>query len=491
MNGLEQAAPRGLRDRHAILLDVGRILTGTLRRGDLYRAIYEQADRVLDAVSFYIALYDPTIDTASVVFYARDGAPEPVEIAYRGAESFAISEARAGHQSTADPDFQLLSLALGGLRSTSAICAPIVADGRVAGVIGVQSDAPDAYGERELELLNAVAAMAGVALGSADFILVTERRRREAERLESIGRALTASLDFEEVLRRAVAAAIELIEGDGAAVLLLERDRRLRVAAVGGALRLRQGDSFLLPARLQTRMIEERETVVIENLAHHPLLPLDLREEIDAGSAAGVPLVAGDRVIGILTIGDRRPRRYPAEELRLIERLSFHVAIAVENARLHEQIRALSLTDPLTGLSNRRHLELVLEKEFAAARRGRKLAVALYDLDHFKAYNDSAGHQAGDEALRAFAHIVLAETRAFDLAARYGGDEFLCILSDADVEGAIAHTARVRRALSDNESLCAIGVSAGLAVFDHSMTRPADLIRAADRELYKRKAERP
>ncbi|MGH7482602.1 MAG: sensor domain-containing diguanylate cyclase [Longimicrobiales bacterium] len=490
MNGLEQAAPRGLRDRHAILLDVGRILTGTLRRGDLYRAIYEQTDRVLDAVSFYIALYDANTDTASVVYYARDGAPEPIEVAYRGSESFAIREARAGHQSPDDPDFQLLSLALGGLRSGSAICAPIVADGRVAGVIGVQSDAPNAYDEREIELLNAIAAMAGVALGSAEFIRTTERRRREAERLESIGRALTASLDLEEVLRRAVGAAIELIEGDGAAVLLLEQDRQLRIAAVGGTLRIPHGARFALPPRLHARMIEERETVVVENLGHHPLLPLAIRKKVDAGSAAGVPLIAGDNVIGILAIGEHQPRRFPTEELRLLERLSFHVAIAVENARLHEQIRALSLTDPLTGLSNRRHLELVLEKEFAAARRGRKLAVALYDLDHFKAYNDAAGHQAGDEALRAFAHIVLAETRAFDLAARYGGDEFLCILSDADVEGAIAHTARVSQAVASTPSLATIGVSAGLAIFDHSMTGPADLIRAADRELYRKKAER-
>jgi diguanylate cyclase (GGDEF)-like protein len=175
-----------------------------------------------------------------------------------------------------------------------------------------------------------------------------------------------------------------------------------------------------------------------------------------------------------------------------VERLSYQAAIAVANARLHEQIIGLSLTDPLTGLPNRRHLEMFLEKEFAAARRGRRLAVILFDLDNFKGYNDTAGHQAGDEALRAFGDVLLAQTRAMNLAARYGGDEFITVLADVDRAGALTHAERIAEAVGQHALLngANIRTSAGVAIYDPRMESPAELIRAADADLYARKAIR-
>src|SRR5690606_15056905 len=136
------------------------------------------------------------------------------------------------------------------------------------------------------------------------------------------------------------------------------------------------------------------------------------------------------QVIGALSVGHMEWRTYSADDLRVLERLANHAGIAVGNARLHERIRVLSLTDPLTGLANRRHLSVYLEREFAAARRGRTLSVLLFHLDRFKEYNDTAGHQAGDEALRAFARILRTETRTMNLTARYGGDEFIAVLTE-------------------------------------------------------------
>jgi diguanylate cyclase (GGDEF)-like protein len=178
--------------------------------------------------------------------------------------------------------------------------------------------------------------------------------------------------------------------------------------------------------------------------------------------------------------------------VRLLERLGFQASVAVANARLHEEVRALSLTDPLTGLPNRRHLDLFLEKEFAAARRGRKVAVMLFDLDSFKAYNDSAGHQAGDDALRAFANVLAAQTRAMNLAARFGGDEFVTVLTDSDRRGAVAHAQRVARSIDAHPLLGTIGLRAtiGIATFLQRMGEPGDLIRAADLDMYRRKTGR-
>jgi diguanylate cyclase (GGDEF)-like protein len=135
---------------------------------------------------------------------------------------------------------------------------------------------------------------------------------------------------------------------------------------------------------------------------------------------------------------------------------------------------------------------MFLEKEFAAARRGRRLACILFDLDNFKSYNDTAGHQAGDEALHAFGEVLHTQTRAMNLAARYGGDEFITILADVDRAGALTHAERIAEAVEQHPLLQSAGIrtSAGVAVYDLRMSSPADLIRAADADLYARKAIR-
>ncbi len=135
-----------------------------------------------------------------------------------------------------------------------------------------------------------------------------------------------------------------------------------------------------------------------------------------------------------------------------------------------------------------RQLDFFLEKEFAAAQRGRPLCFALFDLDHFKEFNDAWGHQAGDQALIRFAGVLRTETRAMNLAARYGGEEFASVLSETSRVGAHAYAQRVRRRMG-LELNGALTVSAGVAVYSETMTDAADLVAAADRALYRAKME--
>ncbi len=494
MTDLADAQARRTRDRSAVLLDVGRILTGTLRSDELYRAIHEQASRVLDATGLYIALYDEPSDTATVVYHVHDGRETDVQLAFRGSENPAVRARHAVRVDVDGPGFATLRLALGDtILGGQAMCAPILADGRVKGIIGIYTLDPVGYDERDVELLHAIGALAGVALGSAEYIRETDERRREAERLEEISRDLSSSLELGQVLHRVVEGAVALTEADGAAVLLREgRGEDLLIAAIDHENGFRVGQRIELPPALHERLVEHRRSLIIQNLAGDPILPPAPRgdDRVETSTAVAVPLIAGDAFVGILTVGHHGTAPRAAREVALVERLGVNVAIALENARLHEQIRTLSLTDPLTGLPNRRHMERVLEKEFAAARRGRRLAVVLFDLDNFKRYNDTAGHQAGDEVLRSFARVLAGETRTFDVAARYGGDEFLCILSDPHEGGAEAHAARVRRAVDEHPLLSGMGVSAGYAYFVPSMPDPATLIGTADERLYADKLRR-
>ena len=130
----------------------------------------------------------------------------------------------------------------------------------------------------------------------------------------------------------------------------------------------------------------------------------------------------------------------------------------------------------------------------AAARRGRDLVICIHDLDSFKGYNDSAGHLAGDDALRAFGQILVEENRAMNLVARYGGDEFVSVLSESTMEGAQTYMSRVEARLAIDPILAPAGISAstGVAAFNReTMKTPEDVMQAADAELYKLKGLRP
>ncbi|MBX6365287.1 MAG: diguanylate cyclase [Gemmatimonadetes bacterium] len=476
-------------ERYSLVLDLGRALSGVLRPEQLYPVLYERVARALDVVGFMVARYHPEIDTAIAVYYAEDGATVDFSLAFRGSESVALREARP----SADPnDYALRQLRgarpeLGG--APSGLVAPMVRGGRVLGFVAVLSRRADAYAPGDLDLLALVAGIAAVSLENALHVQEMEKRRLEAERLDAIGRTITASLKLADVLERVTMAALELVGGDAAAVWL-DREGRAEVAFTVGDAIFPVGERIPVDCRLLEEL--RRERTVFRSVDDYRLLPAPLRDRLREGSTIAALLTSEENVVGALLVRHCGPLVFGDAEVELLERIAARAAIAVTNARLHEQILQLSLTDPLTGLPNRRHMEMHLEKEFAAARRGRRLAVAIFDLDNFKTYNDTFGHQAGDEALRAFGSILAAETRAMNLAARYGGDEFIAILADTDSDGARTHIERVLALVRKDPLLgpAGLGASVGLAFYVPEMESARELIAAADRVLYRRKAAR-
>ena len=159
---------------------------------------------------------------------------------------------------------------------------------------------------------------------------------------------------------------------------------------------------------------------------------------------------------------------------------------------LHQEravVEDMAFTDLLTELPNRRNAHLFLENTFAAAERGQRLSLVLFDLDDFKKFNDRFGHAAGDVALREFGDILERTTRRMDLSARFGGEEFLSILTSTDTEGALIFGDRIRAVLSETDLRHGdrLTVSAGVATYDRSMRSPDELLAAADHALYEAK----
>jgi diguanylate cyclase (GGDEF)-like protein len=164
-----------------------------------------------------------------------------------------------------------------------------------------------------------------------------------------------------------------------------------------------------------------------------------------------------------------------------------------ENRRLQDELRALTITDPLTGLHNRRHFDVVCAAEWDRARRDRRpLAVLFIDVDHFKSYNDCHGHRAGDECLAAIASAIRQSLqRPADLAARYGGDEFVVLLPDTDTDGALDVARRVLAAIGaleirhDDLPSGHITPSIGVAQLAPGVNDTSqELLERADRALY-------
>jgi diguanylate cyclase (GGDEF)-like protein len=201
------------------------------------------------------------------------------------------------------------------------------------------------------------------------------------------------------------------------------------------------------------------------------------------GSVLVEPVRRGRSTVGALLIGWRRHvGEIDDTSHAIVSLLTAQAALAIEHADLADELARQAETDPLTGVANRRGLARALERDLAAARRsGRPLAVAMIDLDHFKAYNDSEGHPAGDLLLRGAARAWSARLRAGDLLARYGGEEFAIVLPEAGGTAEAVHTVeRVRSATP------VVTASAGVVLSDGAEPA-AQLIHRADDALYEAK----
>jgi len=148
----------------------------------------------------------------------------------------------------------------------------------------------------------------------------------------------------------------------------------------------------------------------------------------------------------------------------------------------------LALMDSLTGMPNRRHSVVFVEAAFAAAKRGIPFTVVLFDVDKFKAFNDTRGHLAGDEALKKVAEVLIGSTRKMNLTARWGGEEFLSMLSDTPIEGGRIFAERVLSEIHQVFPDGSVTLSAGVARYTDMMDTPTRLLAAADEAMYLAKA---
>jgi len=325
-----------------------------------------------------------------------------------------------------------------------------------------------------------------------------QRRTRETARLRAINAelsvlyevtaAMARSLDLAETLPAVLRTITQLqalaVEPRG--VLFVVEGLRLRLAA-----QLGYDEDFVAQHReiaigecLCGRVAVAGEPLLSASATHDPRHTIHCAGMADHGHIV-VPLKAQQRVVGVLCLHlavDTTPDDLVVSALVTA---GHHIGVAIEHARLYEAARERALHDPLTGLANRRLMELVLERNLARARRaGSELSLVMIDVDHFKRFNDAHGHTAGDVVLRQLATAITASVRDADLAARYGGEEFLLLLPDAGLKQAAEAAERVRQLVA---AQTAVTISLGVACFHERLGSAQALVDAADAAMYRAK----
>jgi diguanylate cyclase (GGDEF)-like protein/putative nucleotidyltransferase with HDIG domain len=221
------------------------------------------------------------------------------------------------------------------------------------------------------------------------------------------------------------------------------------------------------------------------------------QENISISSAIVCPLQYNDTFIGCLALYHVEPSHYTEDHRRLLERIAEQAGAVIHNSIVFEQTQEDSLTDPLTGLPNRRSMFVHLSRELSRAERLKsEVAIIVMDIDGFKAINDTYGHNVGDHALREVATALQGALRPYDLCVRYAGDEFIVVLADCSREAADAKRRELQTRIAEVQldvragKRLRLGASAGAAVFPADGATYEALLAAADHLMYRDKAAR-
>jgi diguanylate cyclase (GGDEF)-like protein len=211
-----------------------------------------------------------------------------------------------------------------------------------------------------------------------------------------------------------------------------------------------------------------------------------------------VPMMTNGSSNGVLSVSfpfevPNAPGIWAKEQLATV--LTQRVSLTLTNLRIKDQLKRESVLDPLTGLFNRRYMTGVLDREVRLASRSERVfGVIIFDLDGFKQVNDRFGHAAADKALCDVATLLRSRLRAYDVPIRYGGDEMVVVLPDTNLEGTLAVADKILHGVRDLEirhqgQVIGVTISAGVAAYPLDGSDPESILRAADRALYRAKAE--
>ena len=392
--------------------------------------------------------------------------------------------------------FGLEVLAVGVIFSAATGMRVFGASAVVAGVVEVLRPSGDVGLAAAVGIF--VVAIAGTGLAA---LMQREARRRALElaTIRGIALGIQESLSLSDILGELCRGVVDHLRFTTAVVLLREGDVELTCAGAYGL----PGSRAPVAVRGGIRdALQSRRVVIVggaQARSGGEMVPL-------LGPRGYIAVPMGDEGLLVVTRAAgatrlrRRAGRVRVHEIEPLTSLAQQAALAVANARLHEHMSAMAVTDPLTGLANHGEFQRALAFEcerhdrYATLRAaGHHLSVLLLDIDRFKSVNDRFGHPTGDEVLRSVAAAIQTAVRSFDIVARYGGEEFAVVLPETDHEGAMRVAERAREAVATLPFVfggrpARVTASIGVATAPENGVTPTQLVAGADAALYRSKA---
>jgi diguanylate cyclase (GGDEF)-like protein len=372
---------------------------------------------------------------------------------------------------------------------------PLFMSGVMEGIIWVLDRK---FSREDMKIMNAFRDYIQVNLENQNLRVAMGRVKKADETLNSFvdfSKSIASVLDKEKLLHTILEKSLELLKAEQGSLMLVDSEtselvveaRKTVDDAVKEKMRLKKGEG------VAGIVLESGGSLLVEDIESDPRVSQQSRAHYKTKSFVSVPIKVEGRVTGVLNATDKiEGNIFNKDDLELIQSFMNNMAIAIERSILFkrtEEYKRLSITDPLTGIYNRRYLNSRLSEEITRYNRYKHpFSFLMFDLDGFKEYNDTYGHISGDKLLKALAGIIEESLRTIDIAARFGGDEFVSIFPQTPKVDAIQITNRVKekidKFLSEYNPELNLSVSMGLATYPDDASSIMELIEKTDQALY-------
>jgi len=382
----------------------------------------------------------------------------------------------------------------------SVISLPISSRQGNIGAINIFFKKPSCFTKKDKKLLTFFTNFISIAISHVTFFEDRKRKIRALEALNLIGQKISSiSTEFESVVEVVYAETSKIMKTENFYLALYDREKN----EIRFALYVEEGKRIERKKRklkqgLTEHVIRTQSPLLLTSNVAERLRKLGIKAlGRPSKSWLGVPILYGRRILGVIGVQDyEKENIYDEDDMSVLFTIANQAAVAIEASRLYEKTKDMAIRDPMTGLFNVRHLYNVLELEIERAKRyNLSFSILIIDIDNFKGFNDRLGHLAGDELLKQYGRFLFDNSRKADTVARYGGDEFIIVLSLTGKENAVHLSKRIMNKLKkhkfsvDSEKI-SLKVTVGEASFPQDGRTSEKLIRKADRALLEGKKEK-
>ena len=372
----------------------------------------------------------------------------------------------------------------------SLLAAPIFIDHELEGFLIFLHRTETYFSEQSFLPVETIITQAPLVIKKAKIFQKMERNVAGLSILQKTSSTINSTLKLEKVFNLTVDVIMGTMGVSMAGLFLLDENKKsLDLVASAGAPNDNKKKLIEKTKELSWIVINENKTAIEDEIP----IEHDELDEFNMKSGMIIPLTIRGEVIGTVAAGQVGfKRNFTEADTRFVTTLANQIAIAIENARMYNQMEELATKDGLTKLYNHSHFQEILAKEIKKAERyNRGLSLLMMDIDNFKEFNDFYGHQVGDEVLKKLAKFLKKEVRNADVVARYGGEEFAVILPETDAEGALQMGQRLNNAIKEmvieyEDLELEITVSIGASTY-HQGKSQKDLINDSDEALYRAK----